>query len=224
LALSAESTTDGEQVGSEIDLGWGALEVEEQERGPVKYLHRTSHHARLAHAVVARTPVLHVPHALLHISPPSQGSISCMCFFSGEPARFVLVPYPKKSQQIGFQTPVTPEIRGFGFPRHWCASGRADGECGITSSPGLAPVAGVAVIAGVQYCSVFSGRVRCGGGGSDAPGCETLSYAPRSAEQHRELPRNRLPFAAGCCGLVGVRPCAGQRPRSGRGCSIRLAG
>jgi hypothetical protein len=77
---SAESTTDGERVGSEIDLGWGALEVEEQKWGPVKYLHRTSHHARLAHAVVARTPVLHVPQDL-HIPPLTR--LLCVCFVGG---------------------------------------------------------------------------------------------------------------------------------------------
>jgi hypothetical protein len=51
------------------------------------------------------------------------------------------------------------------------------------------PVAGVVVVAGAQFRSGFSN--------SDA-----------QAAQHPQLPRNRSPFAAGCCGLVGVRPCA----------------
>ena len=57
-------------------LRGGALEVEEQERGPVKDLHGTPHYARLArHAVVARAAALHAP------SPPrlSQHTVGDVC-------------------------------------------------------------------------------------------------------------------------------------------------
>jgi hypothetical protein len=55
-----------------------------------------------------------------------------------------VVPYP----EIGFRPLSIHDSVGFRFRRHWCAGGCEYGECGITSSPGLAPVAGVAVMAG----------------------------------------------------------------------------
>ena len=67
------------------------------------------------------------------------------------------------------------------------------------------PVAGVVVVAGAPFRSGFSNRVRSGGRGSDAQGCETQSVQHNTRSCHG-TDHPLLPAAAGWSGSVPARP------------------